>query len=1621
MTVQSSLSPRHLLAGLAAAALLCAAPAARSQALNIATEPLGTATTTILPNVMFILDDSGSMGWDYMPDYVNDTHNPTATTRTTASCYDAGDDNDPSAGSIKGSPDACVLGDPPYMSPDLNTIYYNPTIRYLPAVNYDGSGKPNQDAATTTNWTAVSTNEYYAEMGSTRSTTNLASGYPDRLWCKNKADADGTCLTNSAYSYPSFLYPYGTTSGGSTRYTYSNPYYYRFQTAQYCSDAARTSCRSGSSVDPTVDIYQALEYCTDVERTNCAAGAAVTAAHIYSGVRWCSDAGTLVNCQRKKIGAFLYAKHLGSTRDVTGTFAATANTGSITVRSVAATGGTISNLTIAGVPVIAAPITVSSGLSTEAAATLIATAISSYTSSPNFTATASGSVVNITQSVAGASGNGAPIVVSSSGSASASATGTVSVSTVRCPRSGSCTRTLSVVSVNATNLMCAPTVGQTTNFGNSVTVDASGNIVASSGWNASVERDAMLTAIAARVNACAVGGYTATLDLANSKVTLVAPLSQGATPNGYAVAATGTNLAAISTTPMGGGASNPDIATAVTTMAGGSDAFTGTRTLRIGVGAFTRTNIVTAVDSYPKQGGRTDCLGVTCTYAEEMTNFANWYTYYRNRITMMKSAAGRAFAPIGESYRVGFITINPGSTVSSSKYLKIDAFTTAAGGHKSLWYDKFYSQTTGSSTPLREALARVGWLYAGELNTGLTSGIRDDPMTMSCQPNFAILSTDGYWNGAAGQKPDATAIGNHDNVDSGYSKRADGAYDGNILPTTIAGSSAGGSGTLADVAMYFYQTDLRTTGTMATNNVPVTNKDSASYQHMVTFTLGLGLDGELSYRSDYESAGSGDFYDIKQGTKNWPSPKQDSPSALDDLWHAAVNGRGTFFSARDPATLASSLTDTLNGLNTRVGAGAAAATSNLQPVAGDNFAFTAQYQTADWIGDLKARTIDLKTGIVSSTVLWSAAAKLDPMLHTQRRIFTFDPSDSAGNRLKDFCWPSDVGAGTWCSDGSGLSAAEQAYFDPAALRQFTSYTVGQAALANGQAIVNFLRGDSTYETTSSGADIDLFRQRLSLLGDIVNAQPAYVKASPFSYSDTGYAAFKACTQGLGSGCPAEQFPSPSLPRRGTVYGASNDGMLHAFETDVNNDPYFQLTGIGTAITSDDTFQGNNAGNGVERWAYIPGILLPVLRTLADNPYAHRYYTDGSPTAGDICISTPCAGLSDWRSIVVAGFNAGGTGYFALDVTNPLAPKALWEITNKGICRAAADFAAGGIQDDCNLGLSFGNPLITKRPSDGRWVVLFTSGYNNNVSGGNGQGYLYIADAYTGDILQRVTTGVGSAASPSGFSRINGWVTSGSVDNTTLAVYGGDLLGNMWRIALEPAMPGYLQAVLLAVAKDGSGNTQPITTRPELSNISNQRVVLFGTGQFLELADKDSSTATTQTIYALRDNTTLAAGPIIADVRNTALVKVRQFANYTANDTTRSVASGTAPNWSSDWGWLIDLPEQGERVNVDPQLQLGTLTVASNIPNGDTCTAGGTAWINYIDAATGGNITTLTPQPASQKIASSLIVGVNVVMLPGGAVEAIITTADNQQLTRDAPVATGAFGGRRTSWRELFTQ
>ena len=182
---------------------------------------------------------------------------------------------------------------------------------------------------------------------------------------------------------------------------------------------------------------------------------------------------------------------------------------------------------------------------------------------------------------------------------------------------------------------------------------------------------------------------------------------------------------------------------------------------------------------YLRQGaGRIDCVGSVCTYAEEMTNFANWYAYYRTRMQMMKSASGRAFHPDQRHLprRLHHHQAVLGSGLGQQRpgglgrYLKIADFDK---NHKDDWYKKFYEQKTGGGTPLREALSRVGRLYAGQFD-GINDGIpkQDDPVQVSCQPNFAILSSDGYWNGNNGDQVDNSGMTEQDHNNTGRTRCA---------------------------------------------------------------------------------------------------------------------------------------------------------------------------------------------------------------------------------------------------------------------------------------------------------------------------------------------------------------------------------------------------------------------------------------------------------------------------------------------------------------------------------------------------------------------------------------------------------------------------------------------------------------------------------------------------------------------------------------------------------------------------------------------------------------------------------------------------------------------------------
>ena len=960
----------------------------------------------------------------------------------------------------------------------------------------------------------------------------------------------------------------------------------------------------------------------------------------------------------------------------------------------------------------------------------------------------------------------------------------------------------------------------------------------------------------------------------------------------------------------------------------------------------------------------------TLTDAQKQ-NYVNWWSYYRTRLLTMKTAAGRVFDSINATrFRVGYSTIHEtGYSDSNNGFLAVRDFD----AQKTTFFSKLYAQSADNGTPLRPALEKAGRYFAGVQMNGNALPSGTDPVQYSCQRNYTILSTDGYWNNNSGDEDNfrssyspkrlssSTDIGNQDDSASGLQRPMldDGKQQGGNWVT----GGAGKSNTLADIAAYFYATHLRTSSCtmdnedVCVNNVVPVGNDTASHQHMTTYTVGLGVSGKLTFQSNYDDSTltSGDFYAIRTGARAWPDPMaQEGPERIDDLWHAAVNGRGRYYSASNAGDLVTGLTDALEQVQSRNGTGAAAATSTLQPVAGNSI-FLATYTTELWEGNVKALSINPSSGAMSTTAAWEAKNTLLAQVGTStdsRSIDFFNAS--ATDKLSSFTYANLNAAGKGAYFANVCQSGNYKLSQCGALAATNSAVVASAN--DGTNFVNYLRGQTGYEdkVANATATARLFRGRATPLGDIVNAAPVYVKKPPFKYTDAGYSS----------------FVSSNASRAGVVYVAANGGMLHAF----------------------------SASTGAELWAYVPSMVMPEMYRLADNNYAgnHRFYVDGAPVVADVHDGT------NWRTILIGGLNAGGRGYYALDVTTPSAPKALWEITNS---------------TDNDIGLSFGNPIVTKNKV-GTWVVAFTSGYNN-VSPGTGNGYLFVRNAVTGAAISKIptytsgTTPAGDTTTPSNLGKIAAWLDLES-NNTAARLYAGDMLGNLWRFDFDDNLdPSGSETMLLAQMRTSSGAPQPITIKPQVFTIpgaSNVKAVSVGTGRLLGAGDFGDSTV--QSIYVFKDS--LSATPLGVLRSNTGMVQQSMVAATANGQNVRQVSSPQALDWTSQNGWYMDLSltPAGERVTVDMVQSGSSLIVGGNIPTATPCTPGGSSWQYVFNLTTGGITDSVT--------GDAMIAGFNLVKI-GSGLKVIKWNIRGDPDPREVPPiqTPGTSPLKRSAWRELI--
>ena len=924
-----------------------------------------------------------------------------------------------------------------------------------------------------------------------------------------------------------------------------------------------------------------------------------------------------------------------------------------------------------------------------------------------------------------------------------------------------------------------------------------------------------------------------------------------------------------------------------------------------------------------------------CYTKDETQNFANWFSYYRLRHLLAKTATSRAFSGLSNNVRVAWQALNNDTNLTAPLPFN--------GAHRTAFFNWLMTAPTNGVTPLTDAMWRAGSLYT------TSAPYREDPTNSasperSCRQNFHFAFTDGYWNSPGSVTPynvgNADADTNLDLPTTGTSPFGDINYS---ATTALAPDKTppiyrdNNSNFLADIAFHFWATDLRAGSGGLVNNVkpfivgatestdldgdgdvddydlfwnPL--NDPADWQHMVNFTVGLGIDGVLTYDdATYNNLLLGP----DGGGVDWPINGTNGTDNhhVDDLWHAAVNSRGRYFSASNPPQLVRSFQNVLDAIDERKGSSTALATTSSQYQAG-TLIFQAIYDTSDWSGDIRA------LDVISGNQQWSGADRLADQIQNNNPGRTIITSDGNGNGIP-FQW-------------SALSGPQQTALNTL---NGTNDGLGQDRLA-------WLRGDSSQENNNNGP----FRNRKSYLGDVVYSDPVYVPPPGpplYYYPDT------LETQAYSTYVSSNSGRPPML-----VFGA-NDGMVHIL----------------------------NANDGTEMLAYVPGSIYANLSLLTDPSYKHRFYVNQPISVWDVFIG------SNWRTVAIGGLGKGGQGLFALDISNPgaftetgAAGLVLWEFTDA---------------DDPDLGYTYTKPYVLRMNNGKWMAAFGNGYNADEADGNatvDGDAILFLLDIETGGksptgLKIKLSTLVGKAEDPTGQNRANRLSDIAAIDTdgnlTVDYIYAGDLFGNLWKFDVSDPDPANWHVfgsasgtpVPLFIARDQYGNVQPITTAPAVQYHRQKRgyLVYFGTGKYVE--NNDPADNSLQTFYAVWDRqetsiTTIERQHLLQ--QKIEGVNTTQFAQTEARLTSNNAMAwynggGLPPGASpSEYlGWYLDLAEYdtngnpiltGERIDGEIYVFGNRVEFQTLVPSTDPCVSGGTSWLFALNATTGSRFLTASP-------------------------------------------------------------
>jgi type IV pilus assembly protein PilY1 len=387
--------------------------------------------------------------------------------------------------------------------------------------------------------------------------------------------------------------------------------------------------------------------------------------------------------------------------------------------------------------------------------------------------------------------------------------------------------------------------------------------------------------------------------------------------------------------------------------------------------------------------------------------------------------------------------------------------------------------------------------------------------------------------------------------------------------------------------------------------------------------------------------------------------------------------------------------------------------------------------------------------------------------------------------------------------------------------------------------------------------------------------------------------------------------------RSVIFAGGNGGMLHAFD--------------------DET--------GEELWAFIPPDLLIKLQALHQDVL--ESFVDGSPR---VYISHNESG-SISQALLIFGERRGGNHYYALDVTNPLAPQFIWKISPN-------------ITGFSELGQTWSTPNIGKVTIGAvdKYVAFIGGGYDENqdndpltTSDIKGRA-IYIVDLLSGSLIKRFSisdTGYSDMtySIPSDIAKVD-TDGNGKIDR----LYVGDMGGRMWRFDIGDSNTANWAGKIIFNSTPGRDGTtgRKIFYPPDVTlerDTSNYETLFFGTGD----REHPKEPTVINRLYAVKDKNPSTA---LTEQINDLLVDITQDLLQNPS-TSQEDKNAILEQLRTGNGWFIKLDSAIGEKSLSPPVVFNkmayftTFSPTSEGAGGDPCYVGeGTARVYILQYNTG---------------------------------------------------------------------